>query len=146
MPPSRAAKLYSPELLALATGLAQFPLRPDLPLRAETRSRTCGSAITLGLAVDDNAHVIRIGMQVSACAIGQASAMLLARNAAGAQIDDIAATAAALERWLAGEGVLPAWPGLDVLTPALAHTARHGALLLPWTAARTALSSGAAGG
>lgn len=78
-----AAKLYSPEVLALATGLADYPLDPSLPLTGEARSRTCGSAIRLGLALDDAGRIARIGMQVSACAIGQASAMLLAQAAAG---------------------------------------------------------------
>jgi NifU-like protein involved in Fe-S cluster formation len=73
-----STKLYSPALLGLATGLARFPLTGDLPLRAETRSRSCGSVIALGVALDGAGMVARIGMQVSACAIGQASAALLA--------------------------------------------------------------------
>lgn len=143
---ARAAKLYSPDLLALATGLAQFPFDHALPLQAEARSRTCGSAITLGLAVGDGGRVTRIGLQISACAIGQASAMLLARAAVGADADQISGTTDALERWLAGEGALPDWRGLSALIPAREHPGRHGALLLPWKAARIALSSGAAGG
>jgi NifU-like protein involved in Fe-S cluster formation len=139
------AKLYSPELLALATGLAEYPLDLALPMRAETRSRTCGSTIALGLSLTDDARIERIGMQVSACAIGQASAMLLARHAKGVTAADINATADALERWLAGNAALPGWPGLDALVPARTLPARHGALLLPWTAARMALSSAATG-
>jgi len=135
-----AAKLYSPELLGLATGLAQFPLTDDLPLRAEARSRSCGSVIVLGLALDEAGRVARIGMRVSACAIGQASAALLAQNAAGRAPSHIEAAGEALQRWLAQEGALPDWPGIAALAPARDHTGRHGALLLPWTAARTALS------
>lgn len=139
-------RLYSPELLGLATGLAAYPLTEDLPLRAEARSRSCGSVIALGLALDETgAGIARIGMRVSACAIGQASAALLAQGARGADTGQVIATADALAAWLAGEGALPAaWPGLAALAPALAHPGRHGALLLPWTAAREALSSGAA--
>jgi len=51
MTATRPAKLYSPALLGLATGLARFPFNPALPLQAEARSRTCGSAVTPGLAV-----------------------------------------------------------------------------------------------
>ncbi len=139
-------KLYSPELLSLATGLAAYPLDPSLQLRAEARSRTCGSTITLGLDLDDKSRIARIGMQVSACAIGQASTMLLACHAAGATPIDIAATTDALEDWLAGESELPGWPGLAAIEPARAHPARHGALLLPWKAACLALSSAASDG
>jgi len=137
------AKLYSPALLGLATGLARFPLTPDLPLRAEARSRSCGSVIALGLALDEQGCIASIGMQVSACAIGQASAALLAAGAVGTDPERVRDTAEALAAWLAGEGALPAiWPGLDPLAPALAHPGRHGALLLPWKAACEALSSG----
>lgn len=135
-----ATKLYSPALLGLATGLAGFPLTDNLPLRAEVRSRSCGSVIALGLALDGKGLVSDVGMKVSACAIGQASAALLAQSVRGHNPGNVAATAAALERWLAGEGALPAWPGIDALTPALDHPGRHGALLLPWKAAREALS------
>jgi len=137
-----AAKLYSPELLGLATGLAAFPLSDDLPLRAEARSRSCGSVIALGLGLDETGRIARIGMQVSACAIGQASAALLAQGVSGRDAGAVDAAAAALTQWLAGEGALPDWPGIAALAPARDHPGRHGALLLPWTAARTALSQG----
>jgi NifU-like protein involved in Fe-S cluster formation len=135
-----AAKLYSPELLELATGLANFPFADDLPLKAEARSRSCGSVIALGLALDEAGQIARIGMRVSACAIGQASAALLAQSAGGRAPTTIDAAAEALGRWLAGEGALPDWPGISALAPARDHPGRHGALLLPWTAARMALS------
>lgn len=137
-----AAKLYSPELLGLATGLAAFPLSDDLPLRAEARSRSCGSVIALGLGLDETGRIARIGMQVRACAIGQASAALLAQGVSGRDAGAVDAAAAALAQWLAGEGALPDWPGIAALAPARDHPGRHGALLLPWTAARTALSQG----
>lgn len=143
MPAAASAKLYSPALLGLATGLSRYPLDPDLPLVAEARSRSCGSVIALGLALAEGGTIARIGMRVSACAIGQASAALLAEGAPGAAPAAIEATGDALAAWLAGEGDLPDWPGIGALAPALAHPGRHGALLLPWTAAREALSSGA---
>lgn len=140
------ARLYTPAVLALATGLAAYPLADDLPLKAEARSRTCGSEVALGLALAADGTIARIGMQVRACAIGQASAALLAQDAQGRAPGALAATLGALESWLAGEGALPDWPGLDLLEPARAHPARHSALLLPWTAARKALSSSVTAG
>lgn len=138
-----STRLYSPELLSLATALAAFPLADDLPLRAKARSRSCGSVIALGLALDGAGQVARVGMQVSACAIGQASAAMLAQGAPGTRPEDFRRTLAALEAWLAGEGELPSWPGIAALAPAHGHPGRHGALLLPWKAAVVALSSGA---
>ncbi len=142
-----SVKLYSPALLALATGLARYPLTDDLRLRAEARSRSCGSAIAIGFALGEDGRICRIGMRVSACAIGQASAALLAQAAIGTDPARLRDTAAGLSAWLAGEGDLPVrWPGLEPLVPALAHPGRHGALLLPWKAACEALSSGAGSG
>ena len=136
-------KLYSPALLGLATGLADYPFDPALPLTAEARSRSCGSVIALGLALGEDGRIARIGMQVSACAIGQASAALLAQGGVGEYPAQVEKTAAALSQWLAGEGDLPPWPGLEPLAPARAHPGRHGALLLPWKAAVEALSQAA---
>ncbi|NCP13237.1 MAG: iron-sulfur cluster assembly scaffold protein [Sphingomonadales bacterium] len=135
-----AVKLYSPALLGLATELSHFPLTQTLELRAEARSRSCGSVITIGLTLGADDTVSQIGMQVSACAIGQASAALMARSAVGAAPSAITMTTAAISRWLAGEGDLPDWPALELVAPALAHPGRHGALLLPWKAACEALS------
>lgn len=137
------SKLYSPALLALAADLARYPLTEDLPLRAETRSRTCGSVIALGLAQDEHGEISRIGLQVSACAIGQASAALLARGITGTNPGLVRLTADDLTAWLAGEGDLPQWQGIEALAPARDHPGRHGALLLPWNAACAALSTGA---
>ena len=52
------AALYTPEVLALATGLAQWPLDAGLPLRGEARSPVCGSEIAMGLALDPAGAVI----------------------------------------------------------------------------------------
>lgn len=138
-----SSKLYTSELLGIATGLADFPLTDELPLRAEGRSRTCGSSIAVGLALDDRGLVCAVGMKVSACAIGQASAALMAQSIRGDIPGHVRLTAAALERWLAGEGELPRWPGIAALAPARDHPGRHGALLMPWKAASDALSQAA---
>lgn len=127
--------LYTPEVLALATGLAAFRLDDALTLRTEARSRSCGSTLTLGLLLDDQGRVARVGLRSQACAIGQASAAVFAQAAPGRSGEDIAATAHAVSRWLAGEGALPDWPSLDTIAAARDYPARHGALMLPWTAA-----------
>jgi NifU-like protein involved in Fe-S cluster formation len=133
--------LYTPEMLALATRLAAYPLDDSLPLRAAARSRTCGSVIELGVACDDQECITAIGMKLAACAIGQASAAIMATAIAGRPAPEIVAAHHQLEEWLAGRSALPDWPGLQVIAPALPHKGRHGALLLPWTAAREALCS-----
>jgi NifU-like protein involved in Fe-S cluster formation len=143
---ARSPRLYTPSVLALATGLAAFPLDDRLPLRAEARSRTCGSEIILGLELTPSGRIVRVGLQVRACALGQASAALLAQDARDRAAEDVALTLHGLEAWLEGAGDMPDWPDLALLAPARDHPARHGALLLPWKAASKALSCGAAAG
>jgi NifU-like protein involved in Fe-S cluster formation len=132
--------LYTPDLLALAVSLAEYPLCDDLPLTGEARSRTCGSTLAAGLACDPAGRIERLGLRVAACAVGQASAALFAQSAVGSDASHIAATLNEFERWLAGEGPLPDWPDLAILEPARAYPGRHGAMLLPWIAAQDALS------
>lgn len=141
-----AARLYTPELLALAVDLARWPRLGDAPLHGEARSATCGSTLAMDLALDDAGRIERLGMAVRACAVGQASAAIFAREAGGRSVEDIARMLGLLEAWLAGEAAAPDWPGLSPLEPARAYPARHGAMLLPWKAALAALSSTAPAG
>ncbi len=141
-----AAKLYTPRLLALSTSLANYPLNHDFAAFHEARSRTCGSSIKLGLDIDAAGKISRVGMQVSACAVGQSSAAIFAQHASGQKAASVIGTVACIEAWLNGSNALPDWPGFDALEPARDHAGRHGALLLVWTAARAALSSPDASG
>ena len=136
-----AAKLYTPELLALAVALADYPPDPTLPLHGDARSKSCGSTLATDIAVDMGGRIERLGMRVRACAVGQASAAIFARAAAGRTLADIEAMHAALTEWLAGSGERPDWPGLAALDAARDFPGRHGAIMLPWTAARAALST-----
>lgn len=133
-------RLYTPEVLAAAVSLAQFPLTDDLALRGEARSKTCGSRIEVGLVLDSEDRVARIGLAARACAIGQASAAIFAQGVTGRTADDLRSAHEAMIAWLAGAGHAPAWPGIELIAPAVAFPARHGAMILPWVAAREALA------
>ncbi|MBM0168720.1 iron-sulfur cluster assembly scaffold protein [Altererythrobacter sp. C41] len=145
MTAAASGPLYTPELLALAVSLADSPLSDDLRLRGEAVSRTCGSTLTVGLQCDDSGRIERVGVQVSACAVGQASAAIFAGGARGTTAEDLAAAEEAIAGWLAG-GDMPVWPGIEKIAAARAHPGRHGAILLPWRAARAALSKAALAG
>lgn len=136
-----AATLYTPDVLALATGLAGYPLTGDLPLLGQARSASCGSALELGLALEDG-RIARIGLRSHACAIGQAAAAIFAGAAIGLTPAAIAAAEREVAAWLAG-GALPAWPGIPTIAAAAAYPGRHGAVMLPWRAASSALPSAA---
>ena len=108
-------KLYSPALLSLATELASYPLSDELDLRASGRSRTCGSSIEIGIRLSSDGKVSHIGMRVAACAVGQASAALLAKSASGKSVDEIVTAYRTIDNWLSGQGELPDWPLLKAL-------------------------------
>jgi NifU-like protein involved in Fe-S cluster formation len=140
-------------MLALSTQLARYPWSESLAHQASARSSICGSTIALGLDLDGEGKVSTIGLKVSACAVGQSSAAILAGGVAGATPHDLSRTLAGLKDWLSdagagagngegkGEATLPQWPGLVALAGARDYPARRGALLLPWEAAVKALSS-----
>lgn len=139
--PANATKLYTPRLLSLAAQLADFPLAGSFDHTAQTRSRTCGSLLEIGASCDESGRISSLGMQVTACAVGQASAAVMAKETIGRPAREFSDMLAAFEAWLKGEGTAPDWPGVDALELALPHTGRHGALLLPWKAMVEALSS-----
>ncbi len=134
-------RLYTPEVLAAAVDLARFAPDPALPLTGEARSPSCGSRVAIGIAVDGEGRIARIGLAAHACAIGQASAAVFARHATGLGRAEIAAARDALRRWLSGEGTMPDWPDLAMLAPASAYPGRHGAMLLAWEAALRAFET-----
>ena len=81
MAAARAPALYSPKLLALAVELADYPYDPAAIACGTARSRSCGSVIDLSSSQGDRLETI--GLKVTACAVGQASAAIFAREARG---------------------------------------------------------------
>lgn len=143
-PDGAGAPLYNRRLLALAVELAKWPHDPALPLQAERRAPVCGSMVKLGLSVEDG-RIDRIGLDVTACAMGQASAAILARHAAGRSAADVAPMAGRIAEYLDGStDSVPDWPDFDALVPARAFSARHGSILLPWRCAAALLDPDAA--
>ena len=141
-----SAALYTPEVLAQATSLADHGWDEELPLKGSARSRSCGSTLELGLSLDDAGRIDWVALKSHACAIGQAAAAIFARGAPGRAAADIRSARLAMRDWLAGEADLPDWPGLAAIAPARDYPARHGAILLAWQAAEEALFSGDARG
>ena len=132
-------RLYTSEVLALATSLASWPHDREMLLQGRARSQSCGSTLVMSLRTDGEGAIAQLGLAAHACAIGQASAAVFAHAAIGRSRDEIAAMATAIERWLSGHAAMPDWPGLTVLAEARHFPARHGAMMLPWRAALDAL-------
>ncbi|HEX8937830.1 MAG TPA: iron-sulfur cluster assembly scaffold protein [Sphingomicrobium sp.] len=136
------APLYTTEILRLAASLQEPHELEREDGRAELRSPTCGSRITLTVQLDENRRVQRLSMEVYACAFGQAAAALLDRHSRGRTHDEVSEAMLALSRWLADEQEEQAgWPGIVALAPARARKARHGAILLPFRALLAAMEA-----
>lgn len=137
-----ATALYTPQVLALATSLAEWPWDPDLTFQGAARSLTCGSTITVGLDLAPCGQIERIGLKVHACAIGQAAAAIFAGGAPGLDQTALSRCEKTIEQWLQDAAALPDWPQLSLITAGRDYPARHGAIMLPWKAALAALPSG----
>jgi len=135
------SKLYTTDILALAVELAAFPYDPTSETHADIRSRSCGSTLAISLEHSETGAVNKLGLRVQACAVGQASAAIFARDATGRTFEDIRAAKAVLMNWLSGAASAPHWAGIQLLHPARSYPGRHEAILMPWRAAILALSN-----
>ncbi|WP_010217324.1 iron-sulfur cluster assembly scaffold protein [Sphingomonas sp. PAMC 26621] len=138
------APLYNTEILRLAASIPHHARLTDPMGSAEKRSPICGSRVTVDVAVDPQGRVSDLGMLVRACALGQASASLMGAAAIGKSAEELAAARDSLAAWLAGEGPLPEWPGFELFTPALPHSARHASIRLAFEAVTEATRAAAA--
>ncbi len=140
------APLYNAEILRLTTAIPHDKRLTDPMASVERRSPICGSRVTVDVNLDEAGHVAEVGMLVRACALGQASAALLSAHVVGRSVTELVAARDELTAWLAsGHGDAPAWPGLDIFTPALSYTARHPSIRLAFEAAAQAAENAAAG-
>src|SRR5947209_17672134 len=131
--------LYTTEILRLAASLAEPQALEREDGRAELRSPTCGSRISLAVQVDGQGRVEALSQKVHACAFGQASAALLERGAIGRSVSEVNDSHDRYAAWLAGADEPPDWPGITTLAPARSRKSRHGAILLPFRALVAAL-------
>ena len=139
------APLYNAEILRLTTAIPHDQRLHDPMASVERRSPICGSRVTVDVNLDEAGRVAEVGMLVRACALGQASAALLSAHIVGRSVSELTEARDSLTDCLAaGQGDAPAWPGLDVFSPALTYTARHPSIRLAFEAAAEAAEQAAA--
>lgn len=136
-----SSPLYNREILRLAASVPPRR-RLDAPdATSERRSPTCGSRVRVDVRMGEDGRVADLAMEVSACALGQASAALLCAHAEGRTADELAAAAQALRHWLTqtdSPSDASFWPGIDALGVARVYPARHPSILLAFEAAAEA--------
>ena len=132
--------LYSEMILNLAANARQ-PGRLVLPdASARKVSRVCGSVIEVDLQVRDGV-IAAYGHEISACALGQTSAAVVAREIVGTPVDEFRALRVRMHAMLKENGAPPAgkWSDLKYLEPVREYRPRHMSTLLVFDAVVEAL-------
>lgn len=132
--------LYSEKILDLA-GNARQPARLDAPdASARKVSRVCGSVIEVDLKVQ-NGVIVDYGHDVSACALGQTAAAVVAREIVGTPVGEFLMVRQAMHDMLKADGPPPTgkWDDLKYLEPVRGYPARHVSTLLVFDAVALAL-------
>src|SRR6185295_9721905 len=110
----------------------------------EKSSPICGSRVTVDVVTDAQGRVAELGLEVRACALGQASASLMGAHAIGRTAGELAEARDALADFLVGLRDDPGeWPGLAIFADARRFTARHPSILLAFEAAADAAARAA---
>jgi NifU-like protein involved in Fe-S cluster formation len=124
-------KLYSGRILALAADIPHLRRLEQPDATVKRRSPLCGSTVTADVIVADG-RLVELGLDVKACALGQAAAAVAGSAAVGLSVQQIAQGRDELRAMLKGKGPVPAAPfeGYDVLTPAVDYKNRHASVML----------------
>lgn len=134
------SELYSDKILDIAANALQPGRLPAPKASARKVSRICGSVIEVDVTVADGV-ITGYGHEVSACALGQTSAAIVARDIVGTRVEDFRALAVQMREMLKAEGVPPTgkWSDLAYLEPVREFPARHASTLLVFDAVVEAL-------
>ncbi|RKF08103.1 iron-sulfur cluster assembly scaffold protein [Oceaniradius stylonematis] len=107
---------------------------------AKAHSKLCGSTVTVDLAVEDG-RVTAYGQDVKACALGQASSAVMAREIVGTPLAELRALRETMTAMLKKGGPAPDGRFADLawLEPVRDYPARHASTLLVFDAVVDAL-------
>ena len=137
--PIESVELYNNQILLLA---GNIPLMERIPFPDATvtkRSNLCGSKISVDLKMD-NQVITNYSHEVSACALGQASATILANEIIGKSGDEIVQVRKAVVKMLNGSNYdQNIFRDYQFLKPASQFKNRHDSILLVLNAAVEAI-------
>ena len=132
--------LYSEKILDLAGNARQPPRLAAPDATARKVSRICGSVIEVDVAVRDGV-IVDYGHDISACALGQTSAAIVAREIIGTPVEEFLGVRQSMHDMLKANGAPPSgkWDDLRYLEPVRDYPARHVSTLLVFDAVAAAL-------
>ncbi|MEH0197193.1 iron-sulfur cluster assembly scaffold protein [Caulobacter sp. CCNWLY153] len=128
--------LYSARILNLVANMPRAGRLAAPDASADRTAKLCGSRIIVDVVVEDG-KVADFAQEVSACALGQASAAVLGAHVIGADLAELELARDALAAMLKTNGPHPAgrFAELAVLEPVKDYPARHASTLLAFEAA-----------
>lgn len=132
--------LYSEKILLIA-GNQPIPGRlADADATARRVSRVCGSTIEVDVRVEDGV-ITGYGHTISACALGQTSAAIVATHIVGTPVGEFRAVRQTMTAMLKENGPPPTgkWADLRYLEPVREYRPRHTSTLLVFDAVVDAL-------
>lgn len=134
------SELYSQKILDLAGNAQQPPRLAQPDASARKVSRICGSMIDVDVMVRDGV-IVAYGHDVSACALGQTSAAVVAMRIVGTPVGEFRDVRAQMHAMLKENGAPPSgkWSDLGYLEPVRDYRARHMSTLLVFDAVVEAL-------
>lgn len=138
--------LYSEKILQIAANQPIPGRLPDRDASARRVSRVCGSTIEVDVKVEDGV-ITGYGHEISACALGQTSAAVVATHIVGTPVDEFRALREQMTAMLKEDGPPPSgkWDDLRYLEPVREYRPRHTSTLLVFDAVVDALDKIEAG-
>jgi NifU-like protein involved in Fe-S cluster formation len=129
-------EVYNRRIIELAGNIPRIGRLSAPDASATAVSRLCGSTVTIDLAMDGDT-VTDFAHEVKACALGQASSSIMARNIIGAKASELRELREGVRKMLKENGSPPAngkWADIAVLEPVRDFKARHASTLLTFDA------------
>lgn len=133
--------LYSERILDAAAAIPAARRLSPADASAEKASRVCGSTVSVDLVMQGDV-VADFGMEAKACALGQASASIVAHAIIGARAGELYALREAMRAMLKEggspphlvEGVGARWRELEALVAIADYPQRHASTMLVFEA------------
>jgi NifU-like protein involved in Fe-S cluster formation len=127
--------IYNAKILEFAGNIPRIGRLGEPHATARAHSRLCGSTVTVDLALSDG-RVSDYAHDVKACALGQASASIMARNVIGSTPEELRQVRRTMYQMLKEGGPPPEgrWADLKYLQPVRDYKARHASTLLAFDA------------
>lgn len=127
--------VYNRRILELAADIPRSGRLPHPDASATAHSKLCGSTVTVDLKMEGD-RVTDFAHDVRACALGQASSSIMARNVVGSDAAELRNVREQMYKMLKENGPAPTgkWADLAVLEPVRDYKARHASTLLTFDA------------